>query len=335
MNHLDLYDVLSVAARVMRCDANTAIRSTEVDLVDVVLRDAVDADEVVSSAAVLLAGLVRVRPFSCWNRRISVLVALQLIAENGCAVELEPAEELDELLDRMQAGGSPELLADWLRLRLTEGLAWEESVMFEKFGARARRAIALAQEQARKLQHQYIGTEHLLLGLLEERDGIAAQVLASNGVTTVAVRAFVEETVGVGAESPSGFIPFTPRAKKVMELAHEQTLKLGSEHIETEHLLLGLIREGKGLAAQAIVKVDADLAKVRRDVLEMIERRKRGEAVVQNFLSDDTRSSAQWTPQARRLHLLAELKAVLEENEELHQEVARLRAVIAERDKDA
>ena len=331
MNRLELYDVLAVVARVMGCDGDGAIRSTDVEVVDGVLREIVAVDDVVESSGVLLAGLVRGRPFGRWNRRISVVVALQLIAVNGCAVDLEPVEELDELLDRVEAGASTVLLAAWLRLKVTDGLGWEESVMYEKFSDRGRRVIALAQEQARMLGHQYIGTEHLLLGLIEE-DGIAAQVLASNEVTAPAVRAFVEETVGRGTESPSGTVPFTPRAKKVLELAHKQALKLDSEQIGAAHLLLGLIREGEGLAAQAIVKCDADLAKVRRDVLEKLDRRKRGEAVVHGFLSDEPKGSTPWTPQTRKLHLVAELNRILQENDDLHEEVARLRALLEQND---
>ena len=336
MNHLGLYDVLAVVARVMRCDADAAIRSTDVDVVDEVLREAVDADDVVGSAAVLLAGLVRGRPFSGWNRRISVVVALQLVAVNDCAVELEPVEELDVLLDRMEGGASPALLADWLRLRVTDGLAWEESVMFEKFSDRGKRVVVLAQEQARKLGHQYIGTEHLLIGLIEEDDGIAAQVLASNGVEAPAVRAFVEETVGLGGESPSGTVPFTPRAKKVLELSHKEARKLGSEQIGPGHLLLGLVREGEGLAAQAIVKAGADLAKVRRDVLEILDRRKRSEAVVQGFLTEGAEHSgnAAWVAHGRRRHLVVELTRILDENERLHEEVARLRELLQQNDLD-
>ena len=142
--------------------------------------------------------------------------------------------------------------------------------MFERFTDRARRVVVLAQEEARLLNHNYIGTEHILLGLIHEGEGVAAKALESLGISLEAVRSQVEEIIGQGGTSPSGHIPFTPRAKKVLELSLREALQLGHNYIGTEHILLGLIREGEGVAAQVLVKLGADLSRVRQQVIQLL-----------------------------------------------------------------
>ncbi|MEV6269789.1 ATP-dependent Clp protease ATP-binding subunit [Kribbella sp. NPDC051936] len=142
--------------------------------------------------------------------------------------------------------------------------------MFERFTDRARRVVVLAQEEARMLSHNYIGTEHILLGLIHEGEGVAAKALESLGISLEAVRSQVEEIIGQGQQAPSGHIPFTPRAKKVLELSLREALQLGHNYIGTEHILLGLIREGEGVAAQVLVKLGADLNKVRQQVIQLL-----------------------------------------------------------------
>ena len=142
--------------------------------------------------------------------------------------------------------------------------------MFERFTDRARRVVVLAQEEARMLNHNYIGTEHILLGLIHEGEGVAAKALESLGIRQEAVRQQVEEIIGQGQHAPSGHIPFTPRAKKVLELALREALQLGHNYIGTEHILLGLIREGEGVAAQVLVKLGADLSRVRQQVIQLL-----------------------------------------------------------------
>ncbi len=142
--------------------------------------------------------------------------------------------------------------------------------MFERFTDRARRVVVLAQEEARLLSHNYIGTEHILLGLIHEGEGVAAKALESLGISLEAVRSQVEEIIGQGGSSPSGHIPFTPRAKKVLELSLREALQLGHNYIGTEHILLGLIREGEGVAAQVLVKLGADLSRVRQQVIQLL-----------------------------------------------------------------
>ncbi|MCP4741013.1 MAG: ATP-dependent Clp protease ATP-binding subunit [Actinomycetales bacterium] len=142
--------------------------------------------------------------------------------------------------------------------------------MFERFTDRARRVVVLAQEEARMLNHNYIGTEHILLGLIHEGEGVAAKALESLGISLEAVREQVEEIIGQGQQAPSGHIPFTPRAKKVLELSLREALQLGHNYIGTEHILLGLIREGEGVAAQVLVKLGADLNRVRQQVIQLL-----------------------------------------------------------------
>ncbi len=142
--------------------------------------------------------------------------------------------------------------------------------MFERFTDRARRVVVLAQDEARALNHNYIGTEHLLLGLIHEGEGVAAKALEQMGISLEAVREKVVEIIGEGQQAPKGHIPFTPRAKKVLELSLREALQLNHSYIGTEHILLGLIREGEGVAAQVLVKLGADLNRVRSTVLQLL-----------------------------------------------------------------
>ncbi len=142
--------------------------------------------------------------------------------------------------------------------------------MFEKFTDKARRVVVLAQEEAKMLNHNYIGTEHILLGLIHEGEGVAAKALEALGINLDAVREQVQEIIGQGQTPPTGHIPFTPRAKKVLELSLREALQLGHSYIGTEHLLLGLIREGEGVAAQVLTKLGADSNRVRQQVVELL-----------------------------------------------------------------
>jgi Clp amino terminal domain, pathogenicity island component len=171
--------------------------------------------------------------------------------------------------------------------------------MFERFTDRARRVVVLAQEEARMLDHNWIGTEHILLGLMREGEGIAAKALESLGISLDAVRQQVEEIIGRGQQPPSGHIPFTPRAKKVLELALRESLQLGHNYIGTEHILLGLIREGDGVAALVLVTLGADLNRVRQQAIQLLHGHSAEEPV-------PTRSAE------RELRLLPAVKAHLE-----------------------
>ena len=146
--------------------------------------------------------------------------------------------------------------------------------MFERFTDRARRVVVLAQEEARMLDHNYIGTEHLLLAIIDEGEGSAARALTALGVSLAATRQEVEDIIGRGAQAPSGHIPFTPRAKKVLELSLREAQLLGGDYIGTEHLLLGLIREGDGVAAQVLVSSGVDLNRARQQVIQLLQSRR-------------------------------------------------------------
>jgi len=143
--------------------------------------------------------------------------------------------------------------------------------MFERFTDRARAVVVGAQDEARALRHNYIGTEHILLGLLREGEGVAAKTLQALGISLETVRQQVEEIIGQGQQALSGHIPFTPRAKKSLELSLREALQLGHNYIGTEHILLGLIREGDGVAAQVLVRLGADLNRVRQQVIQVLQ----------------------------------------------------------------
>jgi ATP-dependent Clp protease ATP-binding subunit ClpC len=150
--------------------------------------------------------------------------------------------------------------------------------VFERFTERARQVIVLAQDEARALKHNYIGTEHLLLGVLREEEGLAAQALGGLGVTLEQARSEVVRAVSPGDEVTTGQIPFTPRAKKVLELALREALSLGHNYVGTEHILLGLVRENEGVAARILFDFDADAEKIRNEIVRMLSGRGRRQA---------------------------------------------------------
>jgi ATP-dependent Clp protease ATP-binding subunit ClpA len=175
--------------------------------------------------------------------------------------------------------------------------------MFERFTDRARRVVVLAQEEARLLEHGYIGTEHLLLGLIGEGDGVAAKTLESMGISLDAVRQQVEVIIGRGQHAPSGHIPFTPRAKRVLELSQRESDQMGHHSIGTEHILLGLVREGDGVAAQVLVKLGADLTRVRQQVVQVLQG-----STVESVREGGVR----WRPRAARAGVIEDLMARLD-----------------------
>jgi ATP-dependent Clp protease ATP-binding subunit ClpC len=171
--------------------------------------------------------------------------------------------------------------------------------VFERFTDRARRSVVFAQEEARLLDHNYIGTEHILLGLLRQEDGVAARALSSLGVSVEAARGQVRMIIGEGTTAPGHHIPFTPRAKKVLELSLREALQLGHNYIGTEHVLLGLIREGEGVAVQVLEALGADRIHVRQSVLELMSgymagaevRSVEGETEMEGLTSEEARTS--------------------------------------------
>jgi prophage maintenance system killer protein len=291
---LQVADLVVIASRVLDLDTAATL-----DLLDLTAAEAALAatppqdahDDPASRAAVLLHALVRHHPFRRANQQIALAATLQFLALNDWQADLDPPEAAKTVVAELAAGTlDPAALADWLTPRLRpcdEGdTCAKEAPMrrwlpgrkrptqpkdrFARFTDRARRVMVLVQEEARLLNHNYIGTEHLLLGLIREHDGVAAKALATSGISLEAVRAQVEEIIGQGESAPTGHIPFTPRAKKVLDLSLREALQLGHNYIGTEHLLLGLIREGEGIAAQVLVNLGAGHARLRKQVLRLL-----------------------------------------------------------------
>jgi ATP-dependent Clp protease ATP-binding subunit ClpC len=201
--------------------------------------------------------------------------------------------------------------------------------MFERFSDQARRVVVQAQEEARLLSHNYIGTEHLLLGLLRERDGTAAEALGSLGVSLDDARAQTEEIIGRGQHQASGHIPFTPRAKKVLELSLPEARRLGHRTIGTEHILLGMLREGEGVAAQVLVRLGVDLNMARQAVIGLAHG---SPGVTSEPVVENIRVAARPRPAA---DFAARLDGIEEQLARLAAEVERLSTVLRDHGLDS
>jgi hypothetical protein len=330
MISLDLAGLILVASRTLDLGQGTVL-----DLADIGAAESVLA-EVRSgggrgpeeAAARLLHGLVRRRVFGPRSAEVGLVAALQLLALNGRdAGDLGTAEQVRELIAGIPTGevGVAELTA-WLQCRPQQAAAgskgrplpWRiaarsrmEGRMFERFTERAREVVTVAQEEARGLGHNYIGTEHILLGLLREGDGVAAEVLRERGITLAGARAEVERIIGRGTAAPAGRIPFTPRSKKVLELSLREAKRLRHSYIGTEHILLGLLREGDGVAAEVLAGAGANLGRLRESVIQLVR-----------FTGGSGEPSKE--------HVLGEVAAVFDDLERLRAEVARLRALLRE-----
>jgi len=250
-------------------------------------------------AAALLHALVRHRPLRNGNQQVALVAMLQFLALNGWEVDLGPPAPVRAMVAELAADAIvTKDVAGWLapRLRPTQPAApaakeapmrprqmlplaerikraatrTQRKGLFQRLTDRARRSMALAQDEARLLRHNYIGTEHLLLGLLHEGDGVAARALESMGISLDGARGQVKEIIGRGNDSPAGHIPYTPRAKKVLELSLREALQLGHHYVGTEHVLLGLLREGQGVAAQVLTRLGAEHAQVREHILGLL-----------------------------------------------------------------
>jgi prophage maintenance system killer protein len=243
------------------------------------------------------------------------------------APRLRPRDPAGALVSETQMRqGSARLLAERIRRASMRGqlerirrgtMRRQPTDRFRRFTDRARRVVVLAQQEARLLQHGYIGTEHLLLGLLREGGGVAAETLESLGISREAARGQVEEIIGRGPEPSPGHIPFTPRAKKVLELSLREALALGHHYIGTEHLLLGLLCEGKGVAAQVLVRLGADHASVRDRALDLLAGRI-------GRPDPPARVARRWTAD------IDDVQALVEENQLQNRELDRLRRLLRE-----
>jgi Clp amino terminal domain, pathogenicity island component/UvrB/uvrC motif len=247
-----------------------------------------------AAGACLLHALIRHRPLRRGNDQVAVMAMIQFLAVNGWQADLDPAEATSAVVAAVAAGEMPAAgLVAWLWPRLLpDGAAddpepsaqeapmrgWRpgrrrnprNKGVFQRFTVRARDAVVAAQQEARAMRHGYIGTEHLLLGLLREGDGVAGRALASLGIALPAVREQVEEIIGLGKHTPTGHIPFTPRAKKVLELSLREAMRLDHLYIGTEHILLGLLREGDGVAVAVLTKLGAGSDQIRHAVIDLL-----------------------------------------------------------------
>jgi len=269
VSSLDLAGLVLVAGRTLGLGEEAVLGLADLEAAAAVLAQAQDAPGGPErQAATLLAGLAGRRVFGPRSGEVALMAALQLLALQGReAGDLGPPAAVRKLLAGVAAGrvGTDELAA-WLE-QSTGGRRVE---MFERFTDRARNAVRVAQEEARRLGRASVGTEHLLLGLLAEPDGIGARALAALGLSPDGLRAEVERTAGRGEGAPAGHIPFQPRSKKVLELSLREALQLGHNYIGTEHIVLGLVREGEGVAAQVLVGRGADLPAVRQEVVRLL-----------------------------------------------------------------
>jgi prophage maintenance system killer protein len=332
MSRLEVADLVVIAARALDLEPAAALELLDVEAAEAALADArrwCDRDPVEAGAAALLVGLLRHRPLARGNQQVALLATLQFLALHGWDLDLDPPAAARELVDGLAAGtvGPPQVEA-WVAARLRP-YAKEDGMLqrltrrrrtcmdvptsegpFERFTDRARQTVNLAQEEARGLGHNYLGTEHLLLGLLAEGQGLAWRVLDELGISAVTVRGQVEAIIGRGPDTPAGPIPFTPRSKRVLELAQREAKGLGHNHVGTEHLLLGLVREGEGVAAQVLARLGADRARVVQQILQTLSH------------------PPPQTRQARQELILEQLAVVFDENQRLAAEVERLQALL-------
>jgi hypothetical protein len=270
---LDLAGLVLVASRTLGLDEAAVLELADLEAAASVValaRDASGGPE--RQAATLLHGLARRRVFGPRSGEVALVAALvaalQLLSMHGReAGDLGPPAALRERLAGVAGGrvGVDELAA-WLE----QSTSGRRMGMFERFTHPARQAVVLAQEEARRLGHAVVGTEHLLLGLLAVPEGVGARTLAGLGTPLDELRVEVEGRIGRGEGAPEGHLPFAPRNKKVLELSLREALQLGHNYIGTEHLLLGLVREGDGVAARVLAGRGADLAAVRKEVVHQL-----------------------------------------------------------------
>lgn len=388
---LEAADLVVIAGRTLGLDTDQVLDLLDLAAAERALaqaRQSSGTGDLAGCAAVLLDALVRGRPLPRGNQLVALAAMLQFLALNGQEMDPDPPGPIASLVADLAAGTvDARTVADRLapRLRPAGGKKKEASLpgrpvtlamriknatmrtqptgMFARFTDRARRVIHLATEEARLLRHDYVGSEHLLLALLYEGEGVAARALESLGISREDVRGQVEEITGPGPGSPARPLPFTPRGKKVLELSLREALALGHHWIGTEHLLLALLRDGEGVGAQALARLGANDAQIREQVLGLL----RGESEradpqarlaadladaadrltelrqqkVASFDAGDVERAAALRDQEnlllaekRRLETLLTAdrgdRAIVTENQRLHDEVDRLRALLRE-----
>ena len=297
---LQVADLVVIAASVLNQDPDAVLDQLDVQAAEAAMAQTIphataDPPDPAKAAAALLHALLCRPILRRGGEQVALVATAQFLALNGLDLDLDPPEATAQIIADGVAGRLADTeLADWLAPRLSprsDGIGDSASCAtgpmprwlpsrkrrglrndpFRRFTDRARTVVVLAQQEARRLHHNYLGTEHLLLGLLEERDGVGAKTLQTLGITAEQVRRQVEEIIGRGPHAPTGHIPFTPRAKKVItECAKREAMQLGHAYIGTEHLLLGLIRERDGVAAQVLIGLGASHTETRDHVVRLL-----------------------------------------------------------------
>jgi prophage maintenance system killer protein len=295
---LDVADLIVIAGQTLGLDMRAALGVLDITAAETALAEAWgaagtsgdDGDDPAATAAALWRALIDYHPFRDGNHQVAFVAMVQFLAINGWRADLDPPEAVKAVMAGLAAGTlAADDAAAWLSPRLVplsrHQPRTKERPMprllpgrgkragFHRYTDRARRVVVLAQEEARRLKHSYVGTEHILLGLIHEGEGVAAQALQTLGISLAGVRQQVEEIIGQGQHAPSGHIPFTPRTKKVLELSLREAMRLGHNYVGTEHILLALIHEGEGVAAQVLVRLGADLNRVGQQVIQVLSGR--------------------------------------------------------------
>ncbi len=333
MSTPDVADLIVIAARVLDIDTHEALDLIDLPAAEAALAEAQNrhGEPVEQAAAALLTALIRHHPLPRDNRQVALLATLQYLGRQGLGLDLRPATAARDLIAGITTGTLAEpAVTAWIADRLRPQPGKEAGIMkrlirrrnceppgvtartgkFPHFTDRAYHAVTLAEAEALGLRHNYVGTEHLLLGLLGIDDGVAATVLTRLGVSAPEARSEIQQIIGRGSAPPTGQPPFTPRSKKVLDLAHGEAKRLGHNYVGTEHLLLGLVREGEGLAAQILGRLGADRAGIVEALLHVL------------------RGADPACREQRRASLTGDLTAVLDENDRLHAEVERLRLLL-------
>jgi hypothetical protein len=342
---VDLSLLVLVAARVWGQDAATVLGDIDVEAAQKCVAAANQEDEdPLRQASALLSSIVRRRPFRRDNDVMALLAAAQLLGDAGVVVTFEADGRLRDLLVSIRSGdASLDNVVDHILERAQPQKQKEEKKetkertdMFERFTPRARQVMAEAKHAAEELQHNFIGTEHLLLGLLGVEEGIGAQVLRDLGVTGVAVRRQVQDRAGPGPKAVVDHFPFTPRSKQALELSLRRALRLGNDYIGTEHMLLGLLEVRDGLACQILDDLGVTLAIAEARITAALvalgwtpSKRVRRRLRLKGF-PDVTWQPTRTPTQVRNQRLLGELSAIVAENDALRSEVSRLRHLLAE-----
>jgi prophage maintenance system killer protein len=288
-------DLAVVASGALRLGSSAALDLLDIAAAERALAEARsgnDPGDPAADAAALLSALLTHRPFQRGNRRVAVLATLQFLSLNGWLADLDPPEAAGTVITSLAAGQLTAAdFAAWLTPRLRRGgepdtqeapmRGWIPSRRRTarrdlragtsgRLNGRARRAMGLAQDEARRFSHNYVGTEHILLGLLHEGEGVAARALESLGITLGAVRQQVEVIIGPGRQVHPGHLPVTPRVRKVLELSLREAMRLDHLYVATEHILLGLLHEGEGLAVQILARLGARDDQVRDAVSRLL-----------------------------------------------------------------